>query len=205
MTATLPYSRTLSKQFVARSTWSFTRRTATNPLLRVTCNCNPSAERSIGRHDYLHLVSAIRPARAYATSAEKPASKPKAHTGRAPAKRTSTTTKAKPAKKTTKKPKKKAVKKAKPKGRKPLSTRALLQKQRQNQRQNQAELRATALLEEPKQLPQTAFTLVFVEDVKNGGDARSASARYRSLSPEEREVFIICPGFMFNSNSCTAI
>ncbi|EXJ85975.1 hypothetical protein A1O1_06344 [Capronia coronata CBS 617.96] len=191
MTATLPYSRTLSKQLVGRGTWLFTRPAANSPLLRVSCNCTRSGERPYSRRTYLNRVSGYKHARTYATATEKPASRPKSHTGRDPPKRRATTLtkEAKPAKKTTKKPKKKAVKKAKPKGRKPLSKTAILQKQRQDA----ADLRAAALLQEPKQLPQTAFTLVFVEEAKKGGDVKSnageASARYRNLSPEEREQY----------------
>ncbi|EXJ85243.1 hypothetical protein A1O3_05918 [Capronia epimyces CBS 606.96] len=190
MTTAFPYSRTLSKQLVARSAWSLTRPSVTSSLLRVTCNCTPNGERSARRHAHLNLGSTFKYAvcRTYATSAEKPASRPKAHTGRAPAKGTATK-KAKTPKKSTKKAKKKAASKPKPKGRKPLSKTAILQRQRQES----ADLRAKALLQEPKQLPQTAFILVFVEEAKKGGDAKanavSASARYRSLSPEEREQY----------------
>jgi hypothetical protein len=91
-------------------------------------------------------------------------------------------------KKATKKPKKKAAKKTKPKVKKAPSKSSLLQKERKRQ----SDLRAAALLAPPKQLPQTAFTLVFVEEAKSGGDVKgkavAASNRYKSLSPEEREV-----------------
>ncbi|KAL2400055.1 hypothetical protein ABEF93_004886 [Exophiala dermatitidis] len=189
MTASLPYSRTLSKQLIARTARSFTRPSAT-PLLRVTCDCTPNSARSTRARGFLGHLSAVKSARSYATSTDKPASRPKAHTGRAPAKRSPTPKEAKPAKKTTTKRKKKSsAAKPKPKGRKRLSKTAVLQKQRQEQK----DLRATALLDQPKQLPQTAYTLVVVEEAKKGGDvksnAASASARYRSLSPEEREEY----------------
>jgi hypothetical protein len=53
------------------------------------------------------------------------------------------------------------------------------------------------LLSEPKQLPQTAFSIVFTEEAKKGGDVKSrateASQRYKNLSAEEREVCFCVP------------
>ncbi|KIX04261.1 uncharacterized protein Z518_07815 [Rhinocladiella mackenziei CBS 650.93] len=193
MTAAHLSSRTLSKQLLARSTGAFTRPFATNSLLRVNCSCTPNNEPSDHRRGYVILSSISKVVRSYATAAGKPVSKPKAHTGRVPAKskRTAITTprKAKSAKKSTKRAKKNTVKKTKPKGRKPPSKSALLQKARKEQ----AELRATALLDEPKLLPETAWTLVFAEEAKKHGDVKSKAAaaadKYKNLSAEERERY----------------
>lgn len=183
----LPYSRTLAKQLLARSTRSFTR-PASAPLLRVNCTCRANSEQANGRNGYRRLGLVLGQARSYATEATKPASRPKAHTGRASAKRNVSTKKAKSGTKATKKPKKKAIKKTKPKVKKAPSKTSLLKKERQRQ----SDLRATALLAPPKQLPQTAFTLVLVEEAKKGGGVKdravAASSKYRGLSSEEREV-----------------
>ena len=187
MTAALPFSRSLPKHVLARSTRTFTRPSHSSSLLRVTCTCDANRDRPEHRTDSLGLASIYRRARTYATASAKPASRPKAHTGRTAAKRRTAAKEAAPAK-STKKPKKKAVKKPIPRVKKPLSKSALLKKERQATR----ELREAALLNNPKQLPQTAFTLIFTEETKKSGDARtkatSASEKYRSLSPEEREV-----------------
>ncbi|KIV79326.1 hypothetical protein PV11_06892 [Exophiala sideris] len=188
----LPYSRTLAAQVVARSTRSFTRPATINSLSRVTCACANKDGQTNRGSEWIDLGAFYRRARSYATTATKPASRPKAHTGRAAAKRTTTTKKAastSATKKPTRRTKKKTVKKPKPKVKKAPSKTALAQKARKAQ----SDLRAAALLEEPKQLPSTAFSLILVEESHKAGDVRSraaaASGRYKNLSPEEREQY----------------
>ncbi len=208
MTATLPLSRSLSKQLLARSTRSFTRPvpTISNYHSRVSCRCEANNDRSTHQKNHLKIGSILHQARSYATATDKPASRPKAHTGRAAAKpkRTATTSsKGKPAKKAAaKKPKvKKAVVK-KPRVKKAPSKNALLKKARATK----ANLVTTALLDEPKKLPATAFFVIVAEQSKNGGGnvsafSTAASNIYKSLSPEEREVrwrHSICPATWTN-------
>lgn len=185
MTAAFPLSGSLPRQLVWRSARLFTRPASTTPLLRVTCRCGADNDRTSCRTDYLKAASILGKARTYATAVTKPASRPKGHTGRSPAKRTAAT-KTKPAKKRA--AKKKAVKKTKPKAKKPPSKSALLKKARKQQ----SDLKAAALLDTPKQLPQTAYTVVFSEEAKKGGNvaanAGAASSRYKGLTSEEREV-----------------
>jgi hypothetical protein len=184
-------SRSLAKQLLARSARSLTRPASNNPLLRVDCNCGLDNSQPNCPTRYDNLASLFKQARTYATAAGKPVGRPKQHTGGTAAKRTTTSTKkAAPAKKpVAKKPKKKVVKKATPKAKKEPSKAALLRKARTEQ----ADLKALALLDEPKQLPSRAFQLILVEETKGKkGDvktsATTASNKYKNLTSEEREV-----------------
>ncbi|OQV08258.1 HMG-box domain-containing protein [Cladophialophora immunda] len=192
MTVALPLSRPLTKQLLVRSARSLTRPVSANPLLRVTCHCSSNNDPSGSHPQVGKFASLCQRARTYATASAKPASRPKQHTGRTPAKSTkSTTKKATPKKKRpARKAKKTVATKAKPKVKKPLSKTALLKKARKAQ----ADLRAAALLEEPKPLPSTPWRLVFAEETKKGGGqvkaaATAAAQKFRNLSLEERERY----------------
>ncbi|OAG41695.1 hypothetical protein AYO21_04159 [Fonsecaea monophora] len=191
MTVALPFSRPLANQLLARSARSLTRPVSANPLLRVTCNCRANDDPLSSRYKLAKFASSLQQARAYATASTKPASRPKQHTGRTSAKRTtSTTKKATSTKKPSTRKAKKTATKAKPKVRKPPSKTTLLKKARQEQ----ADLRAAALLEEPKQLPSTPHRLIFSEETKKSGGqvkaaATAAAERFRNLSLEERERY----------------
>ena len=196
MAAALPYSRGLSKQLLS-STRLFTRSANINPLSRVTCYCATERHRQPFSNEFSTLSDLFNQARTYATAA-KPTRKPTASTTRTVTKkRTKTTTKTPAKKKAAKKPKKKTVKKTvkttKSKAKKPPSKTAVQVKERAAR----ADLRAAALLDVPKQLPATAYLLVSVAESKRGlKDVRTlssaASARYKNLSAEEREVCICC-------------
>lgn len=183
--AVFPVPRTLASRLLARTSRSFTRPSPANPLLRVACNSSSNKSGNTHCGDWSDLALFYKNARNYATATKKPAGRPKAHTGRAAASTKKTT----PKKKATKKPKKKAVKK--PKAKKAPSKTALVKQARKTA----SDLRAAALLEEPKQLPSTAFSVILVEEAKKtkafAGSASAASARYKNLSPAEREVCYI--------------
>ena len=195
MTVALPLSRSLAAQLLARSARTLTRPSA-KPWIRVECNCSLNDDQSSYHSRDANVSLLFRQARTYATAAKKPASRPKQHTGRTPAKRTTSTTKkaAPAAKKSPSKPKKKVPKKvvrkkATPKAKKAPSKTALLAKARKEQ----ADLKAAALLTEPKNLPASSFQLILVEETKKGGGdvkvrATAASNKYKNLSLEEREV-----------------
>lgn len=136
-------------------------------------------------------------ARSYATaSGTRAAGRPKAHTGRTTAKKTTTKRAAKttPRKKATKTSKKKPGTKTKPKAtarkvKKPLSKTAL----KRAESTKLKDLKAAALLNEPKALPASAWSVLFVESaVKgspiNGAPAKAAAQKFRNLTPEEKEV-----------------
>jgi len=139
--------------------------------------------------------------------------RPKAHTGRAtaskrkPAASISSSTSAAPkstaakkAAKTKKKTKTKAKPKPKPKPKR--KTRVLTEQQKQNKKEKaaalkQRNLRITALLTPPsatppKQLPRTAYMVINAENQVKGTAttdiARASAAKYKALTPEEREV-----------------
>merc|ERR1712000_3933 len=100
------------------STRTFTRPSAVKPIARVSCHCSGNKEQTNNGGTWLDLAAFSKHARTYATASPKPASRPKAHTGRTPAKRTATTKTTTSTKKKTAKPsKKKAAKKSKPKTR----------------------------------------------------------------------------------------
>ena len=184
MTATTSFSRALSRQLLPGGPRPFTRPHST--LLRVSCNCTSKNARPFSLRHRANLSAAFEHARKYATAVEKKApAKPKTRAA-APKKRT--TTKAKAKKTAAKKPKKKVVKKVKPKVKKVAPEVAL----RRKERLANSELRAAALLTRPKQLPSTAY-LVLVSQISTKGAQlqqiiQSASEKYKTLSPEEREV-----------------
>lgn len=146
--------------------------------------------------------------RTYATTAAgKPASRPKAHTGRTPAKRASkAATTDKPGPKTPEgkakvgaKPKAKTTKaKAKPKRERPMKpVKKALSKSALNKERVTKEkaLKAAALLDSPKLLPATAWQVVFAESKRVPHDqhdvkriAQDAGQKYKDLRPEEKEV-----------------
>jgi hypothetical protein len=142
--------------------------------------------------------------------------RPKAHTGRATATKrkpaasksrsTSTAPKStatKKAAKTKRKTKTKAKPKPKPKPKR--KTRVLTEQQKENKEKKaaalkQRNLRITALLTPPaatppKQLPRTAYMVVNAENQVKGtwntDIARDSAAKYKALTPEEREVGLI--------------
>jgi hypothetical protein len=145
--------------------------------------------------------------------------KPKAHTGRvaaskrkptaarsdaaagvpkkAPAKKR--TTRKKPASKTKSRAKAKSKAKAKPK-RKALTTAQKAAKSKKDASQKRRNLRQQALLNPPKRLPSTAYTVLFTESSGKGiritEHAKAISTQYKSLSPEEMEACVSHPIFV---------
>ncbi|KAK5091063.1 hypothetical protein LTR05_001243 [Lithohypha guttulata] len=217
MTILVPMQRALSTKFVGRS-FSVVTRAGNNPwLARVNHNYDNHSHDKTARSHYLSAHSNFLDTRSYATkTGSKPASRPKAHTGRTPARRTtkastsskpgpkttagksnvgrpkgSKTTKTKTGKKASAKPKappkKPAVKKAPSKT---TLTRERVAKEKQ--------LKATALLDTPKNLPATPWTIIFGETHKNKSNASTADRRnlsneaaqkYRNLTAEEKEHY----------------
>jgi hypothetical protein len=134
--------------------------------------------------------------------------RPKAHTGRAtPSRRktaatASSATKKPAAKKKAAKPKQKAKAKAKAKPKAKRKTRVLTEEQKANKEKKaaalkQRNLRITALLtppsaKPPKRLPSTAYMVINQENQVKGAstadNAKANAAKYKALSPEEREV-----------------
>lgn len=203
--------RALSKSLLPRSGQVLTRLSTAYPTTRVssTNGHNSSSEPSQTTLSRSFIVAL--PIRNYATATGRPAGRPKAHTGRTPAKRTTTTTKkasgaktAAPKKAAAKaKPKTKAKVKAKPKAkprkREPSKT-AIARKESSDR----SELKKKALLTgQPKRLPDTAWTVLFVEHGPKKGTAldaggttsKATSQIYRNLSLEEREVSFNCLGY----------
>lgn len=149
-------------------------------------------------------------ARTYAgASAGRPASRPKAHTGRTTtaARRAPTTSKTSaakkpPPKKTTPKPKPKAKSKAKPrikpkpkpaKKAKAKPRKALTEKQKSARAVKN--LKATALAT-PHGVPSTAWSVFYVEHLKQQGGTnrlgpvmKEAGAKWKQIMPEQLEVF----------------
>lgn len=160
--------------------------------------------------------------RSYAT---KPG-KPKAHTGRVTASkrkpaaatsdaaagtpkkasaRKSASTKKPAAKKrgAAEKPKRKTTSKAKAKGRpkrKVLTEKQKTTKQKDAVRQKTKNLKQQALLDPPKRLPATAYTVLSVETSHKGmkikEHSKAVSEQYKSLSAEEMEVSSYSPFIM---------
>lgn len=147
--------------------------------------------------------------------------KPKAHTGRvaaskrkpaaarsdaaagipkkAPAKKRTTRKKSaakKPASKTKSRAKAKSKAKAKPK-RKAVTTAQKAAKLKKDASQKRRNLRQQALLDPPKRLPSTAYTVLFTESSGKGiritEHAKAISTQYKSLSPEEMEACVSHP------------
>lgn len=177
---------------------------------------------------YSSLLSTRLSVRCFATGTEgRPASRPKAHTGRTPAKRQSTAKQAgsttkkaatstkkaskpkkKPAKKS-KKPKKKVVKtKAKPK----RTTRVLTEKQKQA-KETKAKGEKIRLLKEKALTPpsagsKSAFLVFHSEHSKNHKGIRATeiskeiSTKWKQITPEQREVRSISQLLILHSLSC---
>lgn len=189
MVVLISYGRTLPKQLAIGSD-ILTRLVSTARVVRPQTQSSPSKQISNGsRTSYL----AFRPARSYATSSAKPASKPKAHTGRTAAKRTTKKTSTKP-KAQPKKKKKKSVKaKPKPKKVKKEPSEATLKRRASKKR---VELKERALHnKEPKRLADNPWT-VFAQSSLNKGEslttrATALGASWKQISPEEREVCVL--------------
>ena len=197
---TLPPVRMLAQPLLTRPYFLARASTYSSPFLRVATKYRTDQSSPSSSHAFVLDHARLSRYRTYATSAAtKPASRPKAHTGRTPAKRTRATTTttpkkagprvvaSKPAPRT-----KKAVKpRAKPKTKKRTVTKVA---QKKLEVTKARDLKEKALLNPPKQLPATAWTIVFSEGAAKGtrvtGDnARSAAQRYRNWSPEEHEVW----------------
>ncbi|ETI21978.1 hypothetical protein G647_06048 [Cladophialophora carrionii CBS 160.54] len=193
MTVAMPFSRSLAKQLLARSARLLTRPVSSNPLLRVDGNYATGNDQSSHAYKLSNLRASLKLARTYATASAKPAGRPKQHTGRTPTKRTPKSTKGANAgeKPAAKKSKKKAAQKTKPKAaKKKPSKSALLKKARTDH----ADLKAAALLEEPKQLPSNPYQIILVQETKGSkgnvtNSAAAASNKYKNLALEERERY----------------
>ena len=188
-------------------------------LTNIQCiaNCHSTLPLRLGRVKLVRSLP-IPTERCYATSA--PVSRPKAHTGRttstrkpraaaapkpagktkAPSKKTKTTTTTKKPrrKKAAAKSKTKARTKAKPKPkkkvRKPLTEKQLSLAAAKKKRSDLKALKEIALAI-PHGKPSTAWSVFFAEQVKGKSVAvqnlaKDASAGYRNLSTERREVSI---------------
>lgn len=205
MTITIPVHRALSTKLAPRS-FNVVTRWGYNPwLARVN---STSKDDNDAHSSHLLLRAQSRQSigtRFYATgTAAKPASRPKAHTGRTPAKRTTkASTSSKPGPKTAagkravgRKLKGKTTAKAKKVVKKPAVKRApsktalLAQRRAKNK-----ELKEKALLNSPKELPSTPWRVLFAELQQAGRGtapassiAKDAGEKHRNLTPEEKEV-----------------
>lgn len=204
-----PRSRVISHQLVARaSTLGVDRKSCAYSLSRVLFKKNLSSL----RHGNDSVLLLRKPEfRSYAT---KPG-RPKAHTGRVTAskrkpavarsdakagtpKKASTKEAAVPKKRAAPKPKRKskagvkAKPKAKPK-RKALTEQQKAAKAKKLAGIKKKDLREQALLTAPKQLPSTAYTVLSTSSSSKGmrlaEHSKAMSAQYKSLSPEEMEVY----------------
>jgi hypothetical protein len=209
MTVLLPPSRALSHQLASRVLHqTANRRSCANSWSRVIFN-------NVGCLSSLLQFNAPTPIlgqvvfRSYATRP----GRPKAHTGRVAASKrkpaaarsdkAAGTPKKTPAKRITKlaakKPKRKTSK-AKPKPKPKPRRKALTEKQKAAKAKKDAgqktkDLREKALLDHPKRLPFTAYTVLSSESSGKGinvaDHAKAISAQYKTLSPEEMEVWFI--------------
>lgn len=200
MTVLLPYGRTLPKQLATRS-GILTRLVSTARVARPQAQSRPSKENPDGSHtSYL----AFGASRSYATAAGRPASKPKAHTGRTTAKgttkKTATKPKAQPKKSTKAKPKPKPKANPKPKVKKAPSA-SVLKREATQKRVSRKEM--GLLRKEPKQLPERAWTVFCQQAGAPKGESvtsrmSAVGVRFKQISPEEREV---CPLSMYHCAS----
>ncbi|KEF56053.1 uncharacterized protein A1O9_07634 [Exophiala aquamarina CBS 119918] len=190
MAAAPTYSRGLSKLW-ANSARPFTRPGPSNSYLRVSCACFTNNHHQTLRNGFSELTARFKQARTYATTAAKPARK-----SRAASRSTTGTKRAGPKKPAAKKQGVRKSKKkvaTKPKAKKPRVKKAPTKTAvAQKARAARVELRNAALLDKPKQLPATAYTLLLVAESKGShgsiaASANSVSTKYRNLSPEERE------------------
>jgi hypothetical protein len=168
--------------------------------LRVRNDPNAGHRTSPSRSNVETAYSRLGQTKNYATGVRtsRPG-RPKAHTGRATASKKESAAKSAAAKKVAK-AKKKAKPKAKPKPKR--KTRVLTEQQKANKEKKAAalkyrNLRITALLTPPaaappKQLPRTAYMVINAENQVKGTstaeNARANAAKYKALTPEEREV-----------------
>ena len=209
MTVLIPCSRTASRQLISSTSRLLTRQAIPSVTLRVrSIHTTVFIRPNRSTHTVPRALS-IRSTRSYATEgAAKPRGRPKAHTGREPAKRKPVAKKQPtaadaPAKKNAGRPKKATKAKSKPKPKpKPKKTTLSVTAQKKQASQAQKALREKALLHPPKKLPETAWTVLFVENAPKKGSggnvassAKGASEQYKNLSPEEHEV---CHAFAAN-------
>ena len=190
---------------------------AISRLTNVQClaNCRSFLPLRLGRVKIFQSLP-IPIERCYATS--KPVSRPKAHTGRttstrkpkaaaapkpaiktrAPAKKSTTTAKKPATKKAVRRPKRRTKAKAKPKPKKKVK-KVLTEKQKAGviAKKKRSDLKALKeiALTVPAGKPATAWIVFFTEHVKQKTDtipktAQTASAEYKNLSTERREVSI---------------
>lgn len=210
MTVAIPCHRALTQKITTRS-FSVVARL---PIVSTVSRVRATTDRRNGHKLRLPLYASRNSqiaTRTYATSSStKPASRPKAHAGQeAAARRPKSSTKkdasSKPGPKTSKgkskvgrkpkvnstasKPKSQAAKTKEKK--KPLSKTAL----NRHRLQGIKDLRAKALLTEPKKLPATVWAIIFNEGKKPGQNVedsqkstQQAAERLKNLTAEEKEV-----------------
>ena len=206
MTVGLLHSRALALRLLSRC--------PSTPVLlsslRVRHDQNAGHQTSPSHSNVEITYSRLGQKQNYATGV--PASRPgrpKAHTGRATASkkksaaRSTSAAKNSTVTKKAAKPKRKTKTKAKPKTKR--KTGVLTKQQKANKEKKaaalkQRNLRITALLTPPaatppKQLPRTAYMVVNAENQVKGtsptDNARASAAKYKALTPEEREVGLI--------------
>jgi hypothetical protein len=212
MTIVLQPSRALALRLISRGLST----PALLSSLRVKHDQNAGHPTSLSHSNVGIIQSRLGRCQNYATGAPaKRPGRPKAHTGRATAskrKTASTTTSAtsaatqsaatkkSAAKKKAARPKPKTKAKAKPKPKRKI--RVLTEQQKANKEKKaaalkQRNLRTTALLTPPsatppKRLPSTAFMVINQENQVKGtsttDNVRASAAKYKALTPEEREV-----------------
>lgn len=215
MTIAIPVHRALSTKLAPRG-FNVVTRWGYNPwLARVNSTSNPDHDTTTSRSSLQSKSIYFVATRSYATgAAAKPASRPKAHTGRTPAAKRSTksSTSSKPGPKTAagkkavgRKPKattaktvkrtrtatKTATKPRKPAVKKPPTAIAL----RKQRVAKDKELKQKALLDSPKKLPQNSWAVVFSEAQTGSHSleqssqvAKDAAQKFRNLTPEQKEV-----------------
>lgn len=206
MTFILPPSRALSSRLVSQpSCLGASRRSCSKLFSRVIFQHNVCYLASFASIKAPTVTSDKFRCRFYATQA----GKPKAHTGRVAVpkrkaakagndgSRGSAKTAAPRKKNAAKKPRKKQVTRSKakakaPKKRKTTKEARTAARAKKAATQKKKDLKEKALLKSPKSLPATAFTLFFSENLVKGVNiteqARSASAQYKALDPEQMEV-----------------
>ena len=196
MTIYIAPARALSQNLLFRSHHLLLRASlSTSPILRVSQHYSTKPESSALSLTF-PLDSALPlQSRSYATTTpSKPVGRPKAHTGRTPAKRTATKRKPTARSASTTKTPRRGITNAKKPAAKPRKKKVVsktAQKKLENKKAK--DLKEQALLNAPKRLPSTAWTVIFTENaVKgapiSGNSAKSAAQKYRNLSLEELEV-----------------
>lgn len=201
MTITVPLQRALSTKLAGRS-FNVVTRLGYNPwLARVNHNASDNNETKPSLSCQNRSRICFIATRTYATrAAAKPASRPKAHTGRAPARRTTKAAAKKPGPKTAagkanvgRKPK---AKKIAPKT-KPTKKAPSLRSLDRDRVAKEKHLKEIALLDSPKRLPQNPWQILFAEYQRAGGShsiaesvkiTKEAAQKFRNLTLEEKEV-----------------